>query len=137
MRPFAQTFAVMALVSLAGCVGSARHEAFTATGPASFLYGARTNTVMTENDDGAAERLRRRWIADAVQSHGMCGEGYVVDVRSFVPNVDGRFGNGGEILYKGRCMSAVPPPLHPTSAPAVVEQKRQKKVIVKETVPES
>jgi hypothetical protein len=33
-------------------------------------------------------------------------------------------------------MSAVPPPLHPTSAPAVVEQKRQKKII-QETAPES
>src|SRR5947209_20096433 len=111
MRASVHALSVLALVSLAGCVGSARNEGFTATGPASFVYSAATNTVMTENDDGAAERLRRRWIADALQAHGMCGQGYVVDVRSFVPNVAGRFGNGGDILYQGRCLSDVPPPL--------------------------
>ncbi|HEX3535579.1 MAG TPA: hypothetical protein VHU15_02320 [Stellaceae bacterium] len=136
MRASVHALSVLAVVSLCGCVGSARHEAFTATGPESFLYSARTNTVMTENDDGAAERLRRRWLTDALQVHGMCGDGYVVDVRSFVPNVAGPFGNGGEIVYKGRCMSGVLPPL-PPPAPVVVEQRREKKTIVKETVPES
>jgi len=87
---------------------------------------------MTENDDGTSERLRRRWIADALQAHGMCGDGYVVDTRSYLPNADGRFGNGGEILYKGRCLSNLPP-----QAPLVVEEKRQKKIIVEEKVPES
>ena len=135
MRASVLALSVLAAVSLAGCVGSARHEAFTATGPASFVYSAETNTVMTENDDGGAERLRRRWIADALLSHGMCGEGYVVDVRSFVPNVAGRFGNGGEVLYQGRCMSIVPPPLRPTSPPTVVEKDQQN--VVEEKTPES
>jgi hypothetical protein len=102
------------LFSLAGCVGSARNEGFAANGPDSFLYSARTNTVMTENDDGVAERLRRDWIADALQAHAMCPTGYVVDRRHYVPNVDGPFGNGGEILYAGRClgdnMAPAPPP---------------------------
>jgi len=52
-------FALCCLFSLVGCVGSARIEGFAANGPSSFLYSARTNTVMTANDDGTAERLRR------------------------------------------------------------------------------
>jgi hypothetical protein len=100
MRPLA----LLCLLSLAGCVGSVRHEGFAATGPASFLYGAHTNTVMTENDDGAAERLRRGWIADALQAHRMCPNGYAVDTRRFVPDARGPFGNGGDILYSGRCL---------------------------------
>ena len=94
----------LCLASLAGCTWSARNEGFTATGPNAFLYSANTNTVMTENDDGNAERLRRQWLADALQAHTMCGDGYVIDTRRFVSNVDGRFGNGGEILYAGRCL---------------------------------
>ena len=100
MRPLA----FLCLLSLVGCVGSARIEGFTASGPTAFLYSAHTNTVMTENDDGTAERLRRDWIADAVQAHAMCTNGYVVDTRRFVPDAEGPFGNGGDILYSGRCL---------------------------------
>jgi hypothetical protein len=92
------------LLSLVGCVGSARVEGFGATGPTSFQYSAHTNTVMTENDDGTAERLRRDWIADALKVHAMCPDGYVVDTRHFAPGAEGPFGNGGEILYAGRCL---------------------------------
>lgn len=100
MRPFL----LFCLLSLAGCVGSVRQEGFAASGPSSFLYTAHTDTVMTENDDGTAERLRRDWIADALQAHSMCPGGYVVDTRRFVPDAVGPFGNGGEILYSGRCL---------------------------------
>ena len=50
------------LVSLAGCIidnDPVRVESFTADTPQTFTYGAQTNTVMTANDDGAAERIRR------------------------------------------------------------------------------
>lgn len=100
MRPLA----LLCLFSLAGCVGSARVESFAANGPNAFLYSAHTNAVMTENDDGTAERLRRDWIADALQFHAMCGQGYVIDTRRFVSDAEGPFGNGGEILYAGRCL---------------------------------
>jgi hypothetical protein len=100
MRPLA----LLCLLSLAGCVGSARVEGFAANGPGAFLYSAHTNAVMTKNDDGEAERLRRDWIADALQAHAMCGAGYVIDTRRFVPDAAGPFGNGGEILYAGRCL---------------------------------
>jgi hypothetical protein len=99
-----RSFAVLCVLLLAGCVGSVRNEGFTASGPASFLYSAHTNTVMTENDDGTAERLRRDWIADALRYHSMCPVGYVVDTRHFTPDAIGPFANGGEILYTGRCL---------------------------------
>lgn len=95
---------LLCLLSLAGCVGSARNEGFTATGPRTFLYSAHTNTVMTENDDGVAERLRRDWIADALGAHAMCPRGYTVDTRRFVPDAVGPFGNGGDVMYAGRCL---------------------------------
>lgn len=110
------------MFSLAGCVGSVRHEGFTATSPHSFLYSAHTDTVMTENDDGAAERLRRDWIADALGAHGMCPAGYVIDTRRFVPDAVGPFANGGDILYTGRCLEQLPPP--PQPVPVVVPAVR-------------
>ncbi|MGE5272025.1 MAG: hypothetical protein ACM3JG_20400 [Thiohalocapsa sp.] len=113
MRPLA----LLLLVSLCGCVGTAREEGFAARSPTAFLYSAHTNAVMTENDDGVAERLRREWIADAVQSHGMCAFGYVVQTRQFVPDADGPFGNGGNILYGGRCLEQGAP------APPSVEEE--------------
>jgi hypothetical protein len=65
---------------------------------------------LTENDDGVAEQLRREWLADAVLAHGMCSDGYVVDTRRFRPNAIGPFGNGGDILYSGRCLTPAGPP---------------------------
>ncbi len=85
-------FVLCCLFSLLGCVGSARIEGFAANGPAAFLYSARTNTVMTANDDGT-----------------VCPVGYVVDRRHYVPDANGPFGNGGEILYAGRCLQDNPP----------------------------
>jgi hypothetical protein len=101
-----RALALLCLLSLAGCLGSVRHEGFSATGPAAFLYSARTSTVMTENDDGTAERLRRDWIADALKAHAMCPAGYAIESRRFVPDAIGPYGNGGDILYKGRCVDA-------------------------------
>jgi hypothetical protein len=102
--------ALMCVLALAGCAGTARIEGFAATGPGGFLYSAHTNTVMTANDDGSAERIRRDWLADAVKAHDMCGNGYVVDSRRFEPEVNGPLGNGGNIVYTGRCL-ALPPPV--------------------------
>ena len=76
--------ALLCLVLLAGCdIHQAREEGFAVNGPGAFLYSAHTNTVMTANDDGTAERLRRDWIADAVKAHAMCADGYVIDTRRF------------------------------------------------------
>jgi len=113
-----RALALLCLLSLAGCLGSVRQEGFATTGPISFLYSAHTNTVMTANDDGEAERLRRDWLADALKAHAMCPDGYVVDTRRFVPDAIGLFGNGGDILYIGRCLQPLPPP-----APAIKEKQ--------------
>jgi len=121
-----RVLALLCLVLLVGCRGTTRHEGFAATGPGAFLYSAHTNTVMTANDDGTAERLRRDWIADAVKSHAMCADGYVIDTRRFVPDAIGPFGNGGDILYAGRCLVDVPPP-----PPRVVEGKREMEIFEK------
>lgn len=109
-----QLSALLSAAWLAGCALQPREEAFSATGPASFLYAAHTNTVMTANDDGAAEQIRRNWIADAVMVNALCMQGYVIDTRRFVPD---RVGNGGAILYSGRCLQEAPPP--PPAPPPV------------------
>jgi hypothetical protein len=99
-----RVLALLCLGALAGCIDTDRVEGFSATGPTAFLYSAGTSTVLTENDDGEAERIRRDWLADALKAHSMCANGYVVDSRRFVPVADGPFGNGGDILYSGRCL---------------------------------
>jgi hypothetical protein len=99
-----RTLVLLCLLPLVGCVGTARDEGFSATGPQAFLYSAHTNTVITPSDDGGAERLRREWLADALGAHGMCHSGYVVDTRRYVPDANGAFASGGEILYSGRCL---------------------------------
>jgi hypothetical protein len=94
-------------VLLTGCIidnDQVRVESFTADTPATFTYGAQTNTVMTANDDGAAERIRRDWLAEALNAYAMCGAGYVIETRRFVQPSDGLFGNGGDVVYTGRCL---------------------------------
>ena len=124
-----RALALLCLLSLAGCLGSVRNEGFSATGSTTFLYSAHTNTVLTANDDGAAERLRRDWIADALKAHAMCAAGYLLDTRRFVPDAIGPYGNGGEILYKGRCLGEPPPP-----PPPVVEERREEKLFINDKI---
>jgi hypothetical protein len=95
---------VLAMVPLIGC---ANHESAVNLSPRAgggFIFAVRTNTVMTENDDGNAERIRRVWLADALTSSGTCRSGYVVDTRRFVQPEDSLFANGGDIVYAGRCL---------------------------------
>jgi hypothetical protein len=95
------------LVVLAGCIidnDPVRVENFTADTPSTFTYDAWTNTVMTANDDGAAEQIRRGWLAEALAANGMCAAGYVVETRRFEQPWEGPFGNGGDIVYTGRCL---------------------------------
>jgi hypothetical protein len=123
MRPLL----LLCLIPLAACVGTDRHEGFTATGPGSFLYSASTSTVMTANDDGAAERIRRDWLAQALKAHDMCPDGFIIDSRRFEPNpptaAGPQFSNGGDIVYAGRCtVPGAPPP--PVAPPPVVPAVR-------------
>ena len=98
---------VIALLLLfAGCIDTdaARVANLVPQEGGGFAFSVPTNTVMTENDDGAAERLRRDWLAEALQQSSLCTVGYVIYRRQFVPAIDGPFGNGGDIVYTGQCL---------------------------------
>jgi hypothetical protein len=109
MRALALTFAV-ATVPLLGCANDIRVVNLAPGAGGAFTFSARTNTVMTENDDGAAERIRRDWLAEALTMGGVCRSGYVVDSRRFVQPAGGLFANGGDIVYAGRCLAAAVTP---------------------------
>jgi hypothetical protein len=115
-----RALALLCVIPLAACVGSDRHEGFTATGPGSFLYSAHTSTMMTQNDDGEAERIRRSWLVSALKDHAMCDGSFILDTRRYVPDpptASGpQFSNGGNIVYAGRCVVPGAPP--PSIAPA-------------------
>ena len=102
-----RTLVLTCVALLAGCIidnDPVRVENFTADTPVTFTYDTWTNTVMTANDDGAAEQIRRDWLAEVLTAHGMCAAGYAVETRRFVQPWDGLFGNGGDIVYTGRCL---------------------------------
>jgi hypothetical protein len=102
-----RTLVFTVVAALAGCIidnDPLRVESFSADTQTTFTYEAWTNTVMTANDDGAAEQIRRDWLAEALVAHQMCELGYVVETRRFVQPWDGPFGNGGDIVYTGRCL---------------------------------
>jgi hypothetical protein len=103
MRAPAPVF-VAATVLLVGCANNVHVTNLTPGKGRSFTFSAQTNTVMTENDDGAAERIRRDWLADSLTSSATCQTGYVVDSRNFVQPDGGLFGNGGDIVYAGHCL---------------------------------
>jgi hypothetical protein len=99
--------ALLSIALLAGCapwVDPVRVDHFSAGPNGSFIYGAWTNTAMTENDDGEAERIRREWLAEALADHNMCPKGYVLDARELVQPDPKTFQNGGDVVYKGRCL---------------------------------
>ena len=128
MRAFAFTGLVccVALAALGGCIDheTVRAQNFVAGPNGSFTYSAHTDTVMTENDDGAAEQIRRDWLAQTLEARGMCRAGYVVYQRRLVippqrlalsatPGMIGSgispapptyFGNGGDVVYVGSCL---------------------------------
>jgi hypothetical protein len=86
---------IFLLIIIAGCIidnDQVRVDSFTADTPSTFTYSARTNTVMTENDDGAAKQIRRDWLTEALAANGMCGGGYVIETRRFVQPWEGPFG---------------------------------------------
>jgi hypothetical protein len=103
MRALALILAVAA-IPLVGCANDGRVINLVPGPSGSFTFSAGTNTVMTENDDGAAERIRRDWLAEGLTAGDICRLGYVVDSRKFVQPVGGLFANGGDIVYTGRCL---------------------------------
>jgi hypothetical protein len=118
MRTFALAAVVssLAVAALSGCLDNerVRVQSFTPGPNGSFVYSARTNPVMTENDDGVAEEIRRDWLAQTLEAQGMCRGGYVVYQRNLLippqrpafsePPNDLAFGNGGDVVYNGSCL---------------------------------
>jgi hypothetical protein len=128
MRAFAFACFVsfISLAAVGGCVdqSAVRTQSFSAGPNGSFTYSARTNTVMTENDDGAAEQIRRDWLAQTLMAQGVCRAGYVLYQRRLVvppqstalsgipgsvnpivaPTPPTFFGNGGDVVYSGSCL---------------------------------
>jgi hypothetical protein len=104
------------LAALCGCIDHdpARVTSFTRGPAGSFVYSAHTNTVMSANADGAAEAIRRDWLAQALDAHGLCRAGYAVYRRTLVvprqrPAFGGTadelaFGNSGDVVYDGGCL---------------------------------
>lgn len=92
---------------LGGCIvdnDRVRVESFAADPAGTFVFAAQTNTVMTANDDGEAERIRRDWLAEELGAHGMCGAGYVVEIRRLVEPPDAPASNAHNVVYEGRCL---------------------------------
>jgi len=97
------------LALLGGCIIDNDHvrvENLVADSPNTFVFTSRTNTVMTENDDGEAERIRRDWLAEELVARGMCSGGYVVETRQLVEPPAPPMTNAHDITYKGRCLQA-------------------------------
>jgi len=117
---------LVSLASLGGCIDNdqVRVQSFSAGANGRFTYSAGANTVMTPNDDGAAERIRRVWLAQTLEAQGVCRGGYVVYRRRLVvppqstalagtpgsvdpavaPSAPAYFGNGGDVVYSGSCL---------------------------------
>jgi hypothetical protein len=99
--------AVVSFVLLAGCVignDPVRVENFVSDPAGTFIFAAQTNTVMTANDDGEAEQIRRDWLAEELAAHRLCNAGYVIDTRQIVEPPDAPASNAHDIVYSGRCL---------------------------------
>jgi hypothetical protein len=94
------------IISLVGCVidnDRVRVDGLAADQTGTFTYTAQSNTVMTENADGEAEKIRRDWLAETLAANQMCNAGYVVETRQLV-EPDPPSGNAHNVIYTGRCL---------------------------------
>ena len=97
---------LVCLVLLCGCIidnDPVRVVSFAADPAGTFVFTAQTNTVMTENDDGEAEQIRRDGLADELNARGMCSAGYFVEIRRLEPP-DAPSSNAHDVVYSGRCL---------------------------------
>lgn len=116
MRSLAFAFVISAVsvAALGGCADDPRIQSFTGAPAGGFTYAVHTSTVMTANDDGAAEQIRRDWLAQTLEAQGLCRGGYVIHRRQLVvppqrpafnsPPDDLAFGNSGDVVYDGNCL---------------------------------
>jgi hypothetical protein len=103
-----RAFVLASLLLLGGCNDRLRVDSFSVNPDGTYVYTAQTNTVMTENDDGEAEQIRRDWLAEQLSERDMCPSGYVVEIRRLVPAPEPPPNNAHDVIYTGRCLSAPP-----------------------------
>ena len=99
--------ALVSLVCLGGCIinnDPVRVESFTPDPTGGFVFTAQTNTVMTPNDDGEAEQIRRDWLAEELDARGMCAAGYFVEIRRLLEPTDAPSSNAHDVVYTGHCL---------------------------------
>jgi hypothetical protein len=102
-----RALAVIWFLFLTGCIidnDPLRVESFAGDPAGTFVFSAQTNTVMTANDDGEAEQLRRDWLAEELSAHGMCAAGYVVETRRLFQPPDAPTSNAHDVVYTVRCL---------------------------------
>ena len=98
-------FAGLVLLGLlGGCNDQLKVVSFDADPAGTFVFTTQTNTVMTENDDGEAEQIRRDWLADELDARGMCAAGYFIEIRRLVEPPDTPSSNAHDVVYAGRCL---------------------------------
>jgi hypothetical protein len=102
-----RALALACLALLGGCIDNdrVRVENFALNPDGTFVFSAQTNTVMTPNDDGEAEDIRRGWLAQELTEHGTCSAGYVVETRRLLEPPDAPSSNAHDVAYSGRCLS--------------------------------
>src|SRR5260370_110425 len=99
------------LVLLGGCNDQLRVVNLAADPAGTFVFTAQTNTVMTENDDGEAQPLRRDWLADGVGAEQEeIGTGALVIVGAAGRDHDDV---AGVQLYRCAVLAAEPHPNRP------------------------
>ena len=99
-----RAFVIALVASLTACNDPLRVVTFIPDPPAGFVFVAETNTVMTPNEDGEAEQIRRGWLADELTDRGMCAAGYVVETRQLVEPPGAPLSNAHDVVYSGRCL---------------------------------
>jgi aerobic-type carbon monoxide dehydrogenase small subunit (CoxS/CutS family) len=102
-----RVLALACIALLGGCIidnDRLRIESFAPNPDGTFVFTAQTNTVMTENEDGEAEQIRRDWLAEDLTASGMCTAGYVIEIRRLIQLPDAPESNAHDVVYTGRCL---------------------------------
>ena len=48
--------------------------------------------------------IRRDWLSDELNTHGMCAAGYFVETRQLAEPPDAPASNAHDVVYSGRCL---------------------------------
>lgn len=94
----ALAFAALALLVGCDAIDRPAMTTFDTSGPATFIYKAKSDVVYPDTSSGA-EADRMRWLAKYLSDNGLCPGGYAVDTRKSIV-IQGPI---HEITYRGHC----------------------------------